>query len=215
MLRNTNESKVTESPPEKKTQLTALETHVKFFSNGSGKFTAESIEQGMKKLGGTSAEKAHSTSLLTMNAASRKGCPYAKFFGGGHFESAEIPKLIHPADTGIFTKKGEFNSELFSQLEKYATEDKESGQKVISIAKLNEFKQKESHQERWADANFFSKKVSETASNSEFDLLFELLSDYKKNGVNYISIPRLHRFYTDGETLFKELVEKNNRFTPK
>ncbi len=220
MLRKITESElkkpaVEDKPVVKdKPQPTALANHAKFFSDGTGKFTAESMEQGMRRLGGQSAESARSVSLITMNSASRKGCPYAGFFGGGHFTSSDLPKLIHPEDTGIFTKSGEFNPEAFNQLKKYATEDKQSGQQILSREQLRQFKQTDSHQERWSEAGCFTKMMSGFASDGEFDLLYDSLADVERNGTKYISIPRLERFYTDGESLFDE-VAKSKSVGPK
>lgn len=193
---------------------TALEKHAHYFVGIGGKFTAESMQSQLETLGGDAEKSASLIAKGTMHVASVSGCPYARFFGGGSFQSKDLPKLLHPSDTGIIDKDGNLNEVIFNELAKHAIEveieDKETQKKkivkVLSLKEIQQFKEKDSHQERWNNASCIEKLRGSFGSKGEFNLLFGLLSDVKKDGVNYISVERLHDFYTNSEPFFVEIA---------
>jgi len=186
-------------------QQNALNNHLCFFKKG-GVITAESIKAGLCKLGVTSPPPGVLSKVI-MSEARLSGCPYATLFCGGKIERSNLPKLVHPFDTGIFKKEnGTFNEEAFNKLASYAIVDKQTGQEVISLAEINKFKEKDSNPERWKNAGSMEKLIGFANSIGEFNLLFKRLSDANIDGVPYITITRLKRFYTEGYALFREIA---------
>lgn len=52
--------------------------------------------------------------------------------------------------------------------------------------------------------------IGYTISLGEFYLHFKIFSDVEINGVPYITLDRLKRFYADGYALFREISEATN-----
>lgn len=185
----------------------ALGNHISYFKGEGGVFTAASIEAGLRKLG-IEEPKAFIIAKIIISEASISGCPYAKLFGGGKFAPSDLPKLLHPHDTGIFKKEnGAFDEIAFDKLVSFAIVDEKTGQKVISQKKIEEYKKKYGDQaKRWKDASYKEKLIGFASTKGEFNLLFEVVSDVKINGVPYITVNRLKRFYTNGYALFCEIA---------
>ncbi len=185
----------------------ALNIHTAFFKSENGNFTVQSIENGLCKLG-VMKPLAYLAAHYFMSGANLLGCPSVTFLGGGNLASADLLKLIHPFDTGIFDKQGAFDETVFARLATYAIVDQKTNQKVISLQAIQKFQKQESHHiERWKHASQKEKLIGQATSPGAFWLLFKLLSDAEIDGVAHISMARLKRFYTDGYELFCEIAE--------
>lgn len=212
MPQGIEDAKSKEQTPAEKPKLTGM-GHVLFFADKDGNLTRESMAEGMRRLGGSAEQSADRVSNNVMLVAAASGCPHARFFRGGKIESEHLPKIMHPEDTGIIDKNGNYDEVRYNALAKYAVEHKESGKKVVSLDLVSKYKAKDSeHTERWGEPNCLTRYFASSASQGEFTMLLDRSPDVVEiNGVKHIPLDRLQQFYAHGKEFFEEIAERNKK----
>lgn len=189
----------------------ALAVHMNSFAAADGFVDQKSIYNACIKAG-YSEKDSSDVAKNTMIGAYYCGVPGVSlsFFGGiqGHFKPKDaVPLLTHPKDSGLFDRhSGKFNEALFKILEdKYAIVDID-GEKIISRAKMDEFTQKETNQDkRWEDASWLFKHLGQLGNKGEFDLLFQRGVSRYKNNEGYLKLSDLRQWYINSQPILDKM----------
>jgi peroxygenase len=165
---------------------TALQRHVQFFDmDGDGRISFDETRMGLNALGMTGAQNLLTRSLINGTF----GKPTSGTFD---VSIADIQKAIHPGDTGIFDKDGNFVKERFDRVWREFDKDRDGKLTEDEIAVMT-------------DTNSTPRTFGRIATKGEFALLMTIAGQEDPTlGKRVITRERLQMFY-DG-TLFDQIL---------
>ncbi|MCE0722874.1 MULTISPECIES: caleosin family protein [Legionella] len=181
--------------------VTPLEKHMKYFGGNQPEgISYTSISQQNERLG-DSWLAARSNAAIVSAAGGMKvsGCPFS-IFKAKH----AVGVLNHPQSTRIYNLDGTINEERWSELLDYAEENEETNKLVITEASFYQFLDACRQQETRSDTFGIGLK----ASNGEWSAFFDKFADTNAEGVRFVSIERLRKFYEDSHEVGEEVENR-------
>jgi hypothetical protein len=180
----------------------ALEKHIKYFSDQTALVSKESIYNALVDL----HFKAEYASIVAdkvsyFSGLLIKGCPYATFTA-----KEGVGPLNHARDTGIYNLDGSINEDRWQKLKTYSETD--DGIEIITEAKFYEFL-------KWCrdnDTRPDESGLAQKFSDGEWKDFFTHASDHwKKSDNDYersITLQTLRTFYDDSTIIFDRVKKE-------